>query len=102
MADVKSFPGVSLPDQPLGAQPCPEVVARLKELTKMAERGEIQAVAFTYVDANGRNSYGWSGLFKNRAVTYAMHSGLATATTDLGMELANGATDSTAIKPDGE
>jgi hypothetical protein len=99
MAEVKSFPGVSRPDQELCAQPQPEVIAYLEDLLAKAQAGTIQALAFSYVRLNGRPSYGWTGIKSGDIRMFALHSGMLTAVTAMGVELDQGSSESVADDP---
>lgn len=97
MADVRSFPGVKLVDT--STEPVAEVVKYLEELLAKAEAGHIRAIAFSYVRENGRPSYGWSGIKSGDIRMFALHSGLCTAVTDMGREMADSSDDVDANDP---
>jgi hypothetical protein len=63
--------------------PVPEVVEQLESILAKAKRGEIRAVAFSYVRVGYRTSFGWSGIKDDKHAENAIHAGLHTALTDL-------------------
>lgn len=58
-AVIKSFPGVPDITRPSGAQPQPRVIAFLQDLLDRAQRGDIQAVAATFVMPDQTVADGW-------------------------------------------
>lgn len=95
--NVVAMPGVSKPDEPVGAQPVAEVVKVLEDLLDLARTGNLRAIAFSYIRSNERPSYGWFGIKNHPTRMHILHSGLMTVVTDLGMEIANSSTD---VDPD--
>ena len=47
---ISAFPGVTLPDAPLGEQPSQEVIEFLEEILADAKRGKIQAIGVPMLD----------------------------------------------------
>jgi hypothetical protein len=60
MGEVVGLPGVDAPEQPATQQPQPDVIARLEVLLERAKSGEIQAIAYGYVNESGNACEGWT------------------------------------------
>jgi hypothetical protein len=67
-------------------EPNPDVIKQLEALLNLAKEGKLRAVAFSYVRPGMRSSYGYSGA-KQLAELHALHSGLMTAWTVMGVEI---------------
>jgi hypothetical protein len=78
------------------SEPVPEVIERLEQLLALAKTGHLRAVGFSYVRQGFRSSYGYVGT-KDLQALHALHSGLMTAWTSLGVEIDR---DSTEVDPD--
>jgi hypothetical protein len=78
MSEVVSLNGgpVHLP-----GTPAPGVVAILEIMLARAKAGEIQAIGFAYIGANGRPSTGQAGLRATNV--FAVHSGLVLCVDEL-------------------
>lgn len=82
---VTAFPGVALPDQAANEQPVAEVVEALEQMLAKAKTGYLRALAFSYVRPGHRTSYGWLGIKHDLAAMNALHSGMTTCWTALGV-----------------
>lgn len=58
--NVRTLPGGRLDVRPHDPEPVPRVIRHLEHLLERARRGEIQAVAYTFVRASGHCSDGWA------------------------------------------
>lgn len=60
MAEVHAFPGVTAPENASTGQPQQDVIDRLEVLLTRARAGEIQAIAYGYVNECGNACEGWT------------------------------------------
>lgn len=58
-AKLYAFPGVAIPDRPVGAQPQPHVIAMLENLLARARTGDLQAIAVSFVNADRSVADDW-------------------------------------------
>lgn len=93
MADIKALP------RAVGNEPVPDVIRALEDLLSKARTGYIRALGFSYVRPGHRASYGWTGIKDDIAAGNALHSGLMTLWTSMGVAMDENATDADTSNP---
>jgi hypothetical protein len=59
-AEIKAYPGVSMPETPRHEQPVEQVVSVLEELLAEAREGKIRAIACAVVKAGEATTHVWA------------------------------------------